>query len=86
MTEKKLYLGTDTSRFCGTGGTMEIISPKMDFVFRELMEDDRYHSVYRMRDEMGKDYSDLLNYILLSYGKHYSDLLLAHVHGTIQIV
>ena len=31
---------TDTvSRFCGTGGTMEIISPKMDFAFRELMED-----------------------------------------------
>ena len=25
-----------------------------------LTEDDRYHSVYRMRDEMGKDYSDLL--------------------------
>ena len=27
-------------RSCGIGGTMEIISPKMDFAFRELMEDD----------------------------------------------
>ena len=27
-------------QFCKTGGTMEIISPKMDFAFRELMEDD----------------------------------------------
>ena len=25
-----------------------------------LTEDDRYHSVYRMQDETGKDYSDLL--------------------------
>ena len=60
MTEENLYLGAKAFRFCGTGGRMEIISPKMDFAFRELMEDDRYHSVYRMRDERGKDYSDLL--------------------------
>ena len=40
MTGENLYLGAKTSRFCGTGGRMEIISPKMDFAFRELMEDD----------------------------------------------
>ena len=33
-------MGAKVSRFCGTGGRMEIISPKMDFAFRELMEDD----------------------------------------------
>ena len=37
---EKLYFYTETSRFCGTGGTMTIISPKMDFAFSELMEDD----------------------------------------------
>ena len=40
MTEENLYLGAKAFRFCGTGGRMEIISPKMDFAFRELMEDD----------------------------------------------
>ena len=40
MTEEDLYLGAKAFWFCGTGGTMEIISPKMDFAFRELMEDD----------------------------------------------
>ena len=48
---------------------MEIISPKMDFAFRELMEDDRYHSEYRMRDEMGKDYSDLLELHIIELRK-----------------
>ena len=61
--------GFVVSRFCGTGGTMEIISPKMDFAFRELMEDGRYHSVYRMRDEMGKDYSDLLELHIIELRK-----------------
>ena len=51
------------------GGTMEIISPKMDVVFRELMEDDRYHKVYRMRDEQGVDYSDLLELHILELRK-----------------
>lgn len=40
MTEEKFFFGVDVTRFCGTGGAMEIISPKMDFVFRELMEDE----------------------------------------------
>ena len=61
--------GFVASRFCGTGGTMEIISPKMDFAFRELMEDGRYHSVYRMRDEVGKDYSDLLELHIIELRK-----------------
>ena len=61
--------GFVVSRFCGTGGTMEIISPKMDFAFRELMADGRYHSVYRMRDEMGKDYSDLLELHIIELRK-----------------
>ena len=69
MTGENLYLGAEASRFCGTGGMMEIISPKMDFAFRELMEDDRYHSVYRMRDERGKDYSDLLELHIIELRK-----------------
>lgn len=48
---------------------MEIISPKMDVVFRELTEDDRYHKVYRMRDEQGVDYSDLLELHILELRK-----------------
>ena len=48
---------------------MGIISPKMDFAFRELMEDGRYHSVYRMRDEVGKDYSDLLELHIIELRK-----------------
>ena len=32
-------------------------------------EDDRYHSVYRMRDEMGKDYSDLLELHIIELRK-----------------
>ena len=38
--------GIVVSRFCGTGGTMEIISPKMDFAFRELMEDDEVRQYF----------------------------------------
>ena len=34
-----------------------------------LTEDDRYHSVYRMRDEMGKDYSDLLELHIIELRK-----------------
>ena len=34
-----------------------------------LREDDRYHSVYRMRDEMGKDYSDLLELHIIELRK-----------------
>ncbi|MCI5828645.1 MAG: Rpn family recombination-promoting nuclease/putative transposase [Lachnospiraceae bacterium] len=34
-----------------------------------LTEDDRYHSVYRMRDETGKDYSDLLELHIIELRK-----------------
>ena len=34
-----------------------------------LTEDDRYHSVYRMRDETGKDYSDLLKLPIIELRK-----------------
>ena len=34
-----------------------------------LTEDDRYHSVYRMRDEAGKDYSDLLELHIIELRK-----------------
>ena len=34
-----------------------------------LTEDGRYHSVYRMRDEMGKDYSDLLELHIIELRK-----------------
>ena len=35
----------------------------------DLTEDARYHSVYRMRDEMGKDYSDLLELHIIELRK-----------------
>lgn len=48
---------------------MEIISPKMDFAFRELMEDEQYHKFYRLRDEQGNDYSDLLELHIIELQK-----------------
>ena len=37
-----------------------------------LTEDERYHSIYRMRDEAGKDYSDLLELHIIELKKRLS--------------